>query len=247
MGHYIEGSKFTESTRCDCLLGEEIGRCVTREWQKVSVCLGYPETKAHMTAFWLKSQIQHLRFSRDAMSRLHRLTYCRWFRYSSIIFCWQLNYSRNLEFSHPLLRISLIKVVCYVSPAWLHQFVKIHLLLPKTLYLMLYYFGNWGNHPAGFIIFTELTKFRIISIIILVFRIISIVRTGQNLQTISNGNQHPLKCCFRLCGCQCHLFNISHIVQFLRNYCVCIFNSLYCHSGLSTQIILESLLLLFVV
>ena len=73
----------------------------------------------------------------------------------------------------------------------------------------------------------------------------AIVGTCKIAQTIAKGVQQLLTCCFGLGGCQSHLFGVPHIILLLFLCCLCIFNSLSCHSGLTFHIILDSVLLLF--
>jgi len=140
--------------------------------------------------------------------------------------------------------MSVAEVVGHVSPAQLRQFVKLHLRQLKTIRAMLYRFGDCAQHPAGFAIFGQLAQLRIFFIIILVFPFLPIVWNCKLAETISNGVQHLLKCCFRLSGCQSRLFRISHIFLLLVNCCLCVFNLLSCHSGLSILMILNQFLLL---
>jgi len=111
---------------------------------------------------------------------------------------------------------------------------------------MLCCFRDCAHHPAGFVKFTKFAPCWIISMIIVAFPILPIVGTCKIPQTISDGIQHLLKCCFRLCGCQSRLFSISDIILLLIYCCRCVFNSLSCHRGLCFDIILNPFLLLFV-
>jgi len=65
-------------------------------------------------------------------------------------------------------------------------------------------------------------------------------------QTLYDSIQHLIKCCFRRSGCRPRTFSSSHTVQLLHNRCLCILNSLSCHSGLSPHIILDPFLFLFI-
>jgi len=111
---------------------------------------------------------------------------------------------------------------------------------------MLYHFRYCAHYEAGFIIFTQLTQLRIFFIISLVLPIVTIVATPKGAQIITHGVQHLLKCCFWLCGCQSHVFSISHIFLILLNCCLCVFNSPSCRSGVTSHIILYRFLLLFI-
>jgi len=119
-------------------------------------CLQFPRTYPRMTTPFSRSQLWHLQLSGDAIKSLHRLTNCHQCGWRCIIHLSRLNDSRNLPFSGPVLLISLTEVDSRVSPAWLHQFVKLHLLLPKTLHVLLYCFRDWAHHPSGFVIFDKL-------------------------------------------------------------------------------------------
>jgi hypothetical protein len=71
----------------------------------------------------------------------------------------------------------------------LHQFVKPHLLQRKTLYPVLYHFGDFAHHPARFIIFVKLAKHCII-FIILVFPIFLILRTCKFAHIVSSAKKY---------------------------------------------------------
>jgi len=111
---------------------------------------------------------------------------------------------------------------------------------------MLYCFGDCAHHPARFVIFGSLADLRIILIIILVFPILPIVGTCKIAQTLSNGNEHLLKCSFILGGCQSRVFSISHFLLLLFNCCLCVFNSVSCHSSHPFHIVVNQFLLLFI-
>jgi len=180
------------------------------------------------------------------MKCLHWLTKSRWYRTSYILFRLRLNDPRNHQFGSPVLRISLTEVVSRVSPARLPQFVKCHLLLPKTLHVMLYWFRDCAHHTAGFVMFAKIALLRIFLIIIPVFPILPIVWTCKIAQILSDGIPNLLKCCFRLGGCQSHVVSISYFFLHLLNCRLCVFDSLSCHSGLSFHMILKPILLLFI-
>ena len=198
-----------------------------------------------MTPWWT-SHLRHLQFSGYTIKSLHRLTRCRQCRSGHIIFRLRLNPSWNLQFGHPVLLISLTEVISRVSPGRLCQFVKLHLVLPTTLHAMLYHFGDWPYHLAGFVIFTQLPLLRTFFIMILLFPILLSVGTCKIARTISDGVEHLFKCCFRLGCCQSRHFSVSHIFLLLPNCCLCIVNSLSCHSGLSIYMILDLFVLLIV-
>jgi hypothetical protein len=67
--------------------------------------------------------------------------------------CLGLYNCRNIQFDHPVLHISPTEVVGRVPLAWLRQFLKPYLFLPKSLLVVLYRFGEFAQHPARFIIF----------------------------------------------------------------------------------------------
>jgi len=114
----------------------------------------------------------------------------------------------------------------------------------EPLCALLYHIGNCAPHPAGFVIFAQLAKLGIF--IILNINIHLIVGTCKITQTISDSNHHFLKCCSRLCHCQSCVFAISLIFLLLLNRCICVFNSHFCHSGVSLDIILDPFLFLFI-
>jgi len=152
------------------------------------------------------------------------------------------DYCRNPQFGSPILHICLTEVVRCVPPSRLRQFVKPHLLLPKTLYALWYWFGDWAHHPARFVVITHLAELCMFFIIILVFAILLIAGTCMIAQTVSDCIQHLFKCCFGLSGCLPHDFSSSHIIQLFYNRCLCDLNSLSCHSRLPLQIILDPFL-----
>ena len=172
-------------------------------WERCNafVCLGFPGTQPHMTTSWSRSHLQQLWFSGDLMKSLYRRTKCCRCRWGCIIFSWQLDESWYLQFGLRDGRISLTQVVGHVSPAWLNQLGKLHLLLPKMHHPILYHFGPCSLHPAGVVIFAHLAQLRIFLITILVFPILPLIGTFKIAQTISDGIQNFLKCCFKLCGC----------------------------------------------
>jgi len=121
-----------------------------------------------------------------------------------------------------------------------------YLLLPNTSHAMLYRFGDCAHLPARFIIFAQLAKLCIFLIIILVFPSLLIFGTSNITQTVSDSIQHLPEWCFRLCGCWSCLFNIPHIFLRLHNRWLYVLNSLSCHCGLSSHIILDPVLFFFI-
>ena len=195
----------------------------------------------------LRSHLGHLQFPGDTMKSLHRLTKCRRCWWRCIIRHLRLMNSWNHRFGPPILLIPPMEVVGCITPAWLRQFVKLNLLVLEMLHAMPYRFRDCAHHPARFVIFAELGPRRIFFLIILVFRILLMVGTYKITQTIADGGQHLMKYRFRLGGCQSRLFSIYHIILPLCYCCLCVFDSLSCHSGLSFHIILDTFLLLIVV
>jgi len=116
--------------------------------------------------------------------------------------------------------------------------------LPQSLHVLLYCFGYCAYHPAGIVICTQLARLWIL--IILIIPILTSVRTCKFAQTISNSYHHLLKRFFRLSGCQSRIFSISYYFLLLLNRCLCIFNSLSCHTGFSLNIILNQFLFFFI-
>jgi hypothetical protein len=132
-----------------------------------------------------------------------------------------------------------MKIVGCIPPSRLGQLVKSHLLLPKTLHVVLYRFSDCTHHPARFIIITELAELWIFFIIFLVFSILLIIGTCKIAQTVSDRIQHLIKCCFRLPSCRTPVCSSRYILHYC---CFCVLNSLSCHSGLSLHNILDPFL-----
>jgi len=165
---------------------------------------------------------------------------------AAVVICLGLHNCRDLQFSRPVVRISLTEVVGRIPPVWMSQFVKSHLLLPKAFHSVLYRVGDCAHHPAGFVIFAQVAKLCIYFIIILILPILLIFGTCKIAQTVSESIQHFHTCCFRLCGCSLCLFKISLMFLLLYNCCLCVLNSLSCHCGLCIHIILDPFLFLVV-
>jgi len=119
-------------------------------------------------------------------------------------------------------------------------------LSPKTHHTMLCHVGDCAHHPSSFIVFTQLAQVCIFFIIILIFPILAVVRTCKIAGNISDGIQDLLTCCFRVSGCHTHRCSISNIFLLLLNRCLCVFNPLSCHSGLSIHTILDPFLCPFI-
>jgi len=223
-----------------------IGQSIRLERYYVIVYLRFVQPQPHLTTSLSRCRLRHMGLSGDDIKNLHKLfKCCLWWCGC----CWVylgLHNCRNLQFSRPVLHISLTEVVCCIPPSRLHQFVKPHPLLPNALYLVLYCFGDCAHHPARLIIFAQPAKLCIFFIINLVFPILLIFGTWKIAQTVSDSILHLLKCSFRFCGCPSYLFNISHMFQLLHNCCLCVLNSLSCHCGRSIHIILDPFLLLFI-
>jgi len=199
-----------------------------------------------MTTSWSRSHLRHTRFTGDAIKSLHGLTKCCWWRNCGTIIRLGLNHRCNLQFGGSVNLVPLTGVIGNIFPAWLYQFMKLHLLLPETLHPVLDHGGNCVHHPAGFIIFAQLARLCIFIVIILILPTLPIIGTCKIAPTISNGVQHLLECCLQVSCCQSRFFNISHIVLLLLNCCLCVCNSHSCHSGISIHIILNSFHLCFI-
>jgi len=197
-----------------------------------------------MTTFWGRSPLQHLQCSGDNTNRLHWLSQCR----RSWLGCYfvplWMNNNRNIQFGCSRCCISFTAVINRVPASRLCQFVKPHLLLLKSLHVLLYNFRYCAHHPAGLVIFAQLAQLSIC--IILIIPILLIVGNCKIAQTISYHNHHLLQRSFGLSGCQFRVFRIYHIFLLSLNRCLCIINSLCCHSGFSLNIILDPFLFLFV-
>jgi len=150
---------------------------------------------------------------------------------------------RNIQFGYDIFLIFFTEVIGHVPQSRLCQFVKLHLLVPKSLHALLYRFRYSAHHPAGFIIFAQCVQL----CIFIIFPILFIVWTHKIAQTSSNRIQHLLKYLTDLPGCQSPAFNTSHIFLLLLNSCLCILNSLSCHSSFCRQVILDPCLSLFVI
>jgi len=145
------------------------------------------------------------------------------------VYLW-LDNRRNLQFVSPILHYSLTEVVCCVPTSRLRQFIKLHLLLPKTLQAVVYCVGDCAHHPARSIVIPQLAEHCIFFIIFFLFPILLIVRTCMIAQTVSNSIQHLFQRCFGLSGCRHRGFSRSDIFPLLRNRCLRILNSLSCNS-----------------
>ena len=82
---------------------------------------------------------------------------------------------------------------------------------------------------------------------LIILPILLIVRTCKIDQTVSDSIQHLLKRLSQLPGGQSPIFSTSYIFLLLPNCCLCVLNSLSCHSGLSLHVILDLFLFLFVI
>jgi len=246
LGRNIQGSKLTASRCFDSWVRDKSGIGEGR-WDGMRLCqCGFCEPSLIWSLPCQEVPCSICKSPGHAIKNLYRLTKCRWWWWRCLIYRLRFNDSRNLPFGCLVHPIILMEVVGRGSPAWLRQFVKLHLLLPKTLRAILYRFSDCAHHTARFVIFPKLALCRIFYIIIFVIPILLNVGTCNIAQTISDGVLHLLRCCFRLGGCQSRLFSISHIILHLLNCCLRIFNSLSCQSGLSFHIILDPFLLLFV-
>ena len=199
-----------------------------------------------MPTSWPRSPSWHLQCSRANMMGLHQPTQCCRYRHGyNLVRLW-LNDGWNLECGHPILPNWLTEVVSRVLPLWLRQFVIPYLLLPISLYSLLYAFGDCAHHPAGVVNFAQLAPLCIFQIIVLIFSILLIAGNCKIAQTVSHRIQHLPKLFFQLSGCQCRLISISHIFLLLVYCCLCIFIWLSGYSGFYIHIILDAVLFLII-
>jgi len=188
---------------------------------------------------WSRRHLWHWWLLRDNITNLLKLSKrCRWWCGCRGVSFGHHN-CQNLPFCCPVLHFSLEDIVNSIPPSGLCQSVKHHILLPETLHMILYCFGDCTYHQAGFIIFSHLAKLSIFFIILLNFRIVFIVGTCKIDNTVSDRIQYLLPCLFRLSGCRSCLLSISHMFLLLHYRCLCISNSHCCHSGLCIHIILN--------
>jgi len=155
-----------------------------------------------------------------------------------------LNDSQNPQFSCAVLCISFMEVVSCILPSWSCQFIKLYLLLPKSLQALLHLFGDCAHHPAGLVIIVPLALLCVFTI--LIFPILPIVGNCNIAQIVSNSNHHRRKCFFGIFGRQSHIFSCLSIFLLIPNHCLCVLNSLCRPSGFSLNIILNPFLFLFV-
>jgi len=141
---------------------------------------------------------QDLRYSRDGMERIAKLSKrCRCgCGYTAV--CWWLNDCHNYQFGRTVLHNSLMAFVGRVPQYWLDQFFKHHLLLPKPLSGVLYRVGDFYHHRARYFIFEQLVWLRIFFIIIFIFTFLTIVGPCVITKTVSNNIQDLLELFFGL-------------------------------------------------
>jgi len=65
------------------------------------VCMWPPWMLPHMTTFWLRSPLWHLRFARDNAKRLHLVSECCWSRLSCYLSVFRLLTSRTFNLAVP--------------------------------------------------------------------------------------------------------------------------------------------------
>jgi len=205
--------------------------------------LGFLRAQPHLTTSWSRSHCWHFRFSSYDLRSLNMLSNCYrgWCGCSRVYL--GLDNRRNHQFGSLIPHISLTKVVGCIPPSRLGQFIKSHLLLPKALHAVLYRFSHCAHHPARFIIITEFAELCIFFIFFLVCSILLIIGTCKIAQTVSDSIQHLFKRSFGLSGCGAFVFSSCHISH---KRCLCVLNSLSCHSGLSLHKILDPFLFLFI-
>jgi len=179
--------------RLRILSHHRIGCRVRRKDRYELVWLLFLRTQSYLIMSWLRSQRHHLRLSSDDMNSVHMLSKCcqEWWGCSRVYL--RLDNCPNLQFGSPILHISITKVVGWIPPSGLGQFIKPHLLLPKTLHAVLYCFWYCAHHPARFIILTQLTKLSMFFITFLIFPVVLIIGTWKITQTVSDSIQYLLK------------------------------------------------------
>jgi len=196
-----------------------------------------------MTTSGSRSSLRHLRYSGVDTKRMHRFPKCWRCRMYCIVVCMRFDGCRNVKFGSALPLVTFTSLVGRIPPSRFCQFIKLHLLLWKSLQALLYCFRDCDHHPAEFIIFAWLA---VLSIFIL-FLILLIARTCKIAQTVSDSIQQLFKPLSGLPGCQSPAFSTSHIFLLLVNCGLCILNSLSCPSSFSLHIILDPCLFLCIV
>ena len=216
-----------------------IGHAVGHQRYSVIAWLRFLRTQPDWTTLLSRHHLGHLWLSRHDIKNLHRLSKCcqLWGGCSCVSL--GLHNCRNIQFSHPVLQISLREVVGHLRPSRLGQFIKPHLLVPKALHMVLYPFKDCAQHPAMLVILTQLAKLCIFFMIILILTILLVFRTCKSAQPVPVSFQHLLPWCLRLCGCQLCLFDISHMFLLWHICCRCVLNSLSGYCPLSIHKILN--------
>jgi hypothetical protein len=79
----------------------------------------------------------------------------------------RLNNGWNPQFGGAILLILFPEAVGCILLSGFNQFVKRHLLFPKSLHVLLDHVGNSAQHPAGFTIFAQLALLRLFIMLIL--------------------------------------------------------------------------------
>jgi len=202
------------------------------------------QKKPTKTIFWSRSPLWHLRYSMDHLTTLQMLSKRCWCRCRSAILWLWLNDGQNPHFGCAILLIYFPKVVDGILPSQLCQFIKLHLLLPRSLHPLLYRFGDCAHRPAELVIFAQHALLSLF--IILISPILPIVRNCEITHTVSNSKHHLLKSHFRLSGHQSCDLSMIQIFLLVLNCCLCIFNSLSCPSSCSLNIILNPFAFLFI-
>jgi len=182
-----------------------------------------PRSKFHLTTSSLRSLLWDLWYPWNDLKRLHLLCKCCQCRYGCYIVHLPLEDCRNPQFGRPIHLISFTMIVGCVPAAWLCEFVKLHLLLPKSFHVLLYCVRDFPHHPAWFVIFARLAQ-RCILTIFLVFSVLSVVGSCIIALNLSDSIEHLPICCLRLSGFQSCVFSMSHIFLLLHNCCLCVFN-----------------------
>jgi len=177
-------------TRLRGVVRWRMGHCVGPERHYPFVWLWFLGYQPQLTTSQSRSPLHHLRLSGDDIKGQNTLsTCCQWWHGCSRI-CLGVDNCRNYQFGRPVLSVFLMEVVHLVPLSRLHQFVNPHLLLLKSLHVLLYCFGDCAIYPARFIIFAQVARLCICFIICVIFPILLIVRTCKFAQTVSASIQH---------------------------------------------------------
>jgi hypothetical protein len=135
--------------------------------------------------------------------------YCQW-RCRSVLICLWLSDGWNPQFGGAVHLVSFTKEVGCILPSRLSQFVELHLRLPKPLHTLLDHYSDCAHHPAGFVIFAQVTLPSLFSI--LIFPILPIVGPCKITPNVCDSNQHLFKCLCKLSGRQSRDSSMRYII-----------------------------------